>query len=817
MAGVLVLGVLALAFGTGYTATQAVSNDDSAWLQKGDTVVQINGPSARFDAVVANQPVSLAAQINDRLEVIEDPNGQVYVADPSSHDVYQIDLSTMEPESLGSPGTSVLAAASSHYVVDAPSGTVREFDPKTLALAAPLKIPGGIASSAVAPSGTAYIGSDNGSVTEITGDKASTFPIASRGQQMDVSVVGSQPVAVDVTDGQLHLLSNTGASNGPIISLPGVSGSTVELSPSLSAGNLWLIRGTELEQVNLSTTQTSVAQLSTTDVYGAPVSNAGDAYVPDETANKVIVYDPLMGSLKTVSVPSGRAGAEGLELEVRDGAVWVDDPTSSEATVISANGSSKTVQKGTGDGVVAPGSSSKPKSSKPNPPKKTPPTATTVPPGSHSSAPTTVPAAPTVTPTPVVTTPTPPVTTTVPVTTVPTPTTTPAPPTTAEAEVKVPTDLVGQSITAACSKLTQDKLVCDQINEGAAPQGQQPDVVTKVPDSGKTVPAQTKVEIDYYGSAYTATVPDPGTDTYDTYCASVEQAGLVCNPDDVGTPPAGDALDQVGTVTPAPGSSESTGTTVTIDYYGLVPAPNCAGAQADASGTACTAGAYSSDISIAASAQSTPSDVACDTVWTQSVAAGQGMAQGSVLTVDYDPNCSEPLYEWEVCGNRYHYLSPGVDSQPSGQTANATCSASTVGDWSSFTLATQSNSNLLGYVYPPGTQKAGTEGVYEFSDPDGSCTHTTGSTQGISPCTAYDYSIDPNAELSSGWSSDGIVFYVSDANSASPGAGLVPIDAAELDPYGTPGPRGWYTYDYCGTVSSSNCQTEFFAWDIYSV
>jgi hypothetical protein len=269
MAGVLVLAVVFVALGTGYATTKAVVGDDSAWLQKGDTVVQVNGPSRRYDAVVADHPMALAASDKDQLQVNEDPTGQVYVANAASHDVYKINLNTMEPQSIATPGTGVLAAANAHYVVDASSGVVRKFNPQTLALSAPVKVPGGIASSAIAPDGTAYVGSDTGSVTEVTAGHPQTVSVTAKTQQVGVSVVGTQPVAVDDGDGQLHLLSNTGVTSGPVISLPGVANSTVEVAPALSTGNLWLIRGTQLEQVNLVTTQTSVVSLPNDDEYGA--------------------------------------------------------------------------------------------------------------------------------------------------------------------------------------------------------------------------------------------------------------------------------------------------------------------------------------------------------------------------------------------------------------------------------------------------------------------------------------------------------------------------------------------------------------------
>ncbi len=300
LAGVVIAGVVAVGFGTGYTTTRALGTDDSAWLQKGDTIVHVNGPSGRYDAVVADRPVALAASVRNQLEIVETPGGQVYAADPAAHRVYKIDLSTMTPQTLGTPGSDVLNAAGSLFVVNTADGTVSGLDPKTLNLLSTLKVPGGVASAAITSSGAAYIGSNNGSVTVTDHGKVTTTHVGPRGHPINVSVVGDEPIAIDTTNGQLHDLSGNGTSK-QTIALPGQSGATVQLAPSLSGNIAWLIRGTQLVEVNPGTGYSVQATLPPRDNFGAPVANAGSGYVADDTANQVLVYDSVDGPSPTGS------------------------------------------------------------------------------------------------------------------------------------------------------------------------------------------------------------------------------------------------------------------------------------------------------------------------------------------------------------------------------------------------------------------------------------------------------------------------------------------------------------------------------------
>src|SRR5580704_4302876 len=90
LVGLLLVAILAAAFGTGYRATRSLTNDQSAWLRKGVTIAHVNGPAGRDDAVVADQPVALAHAVSDQLEVVQEPDGEVYTADPVTHRVFRI-------------------------------------------------------------------------------------------------------------------------------------------------------------------------------------------------------------------------------------------------------------------------------------------------------------------------------------------------------------------------------------------------------------------------------------------------------------------------------------------------------------------------------------------------------------------------------------------------------------------------------------------------------------------------------------------------------------------------------------------------------
>jgi len=85
-------GVLVVAFGTGYRASQAVVDDGSAYLVKGRSITHVNAETGRSDADVARE----LAKGDERLQVVQTPSGQVYVVSADGATT-KIDLGEMAP------------------------------------------------------------------------------------------------------------------------------------------------------------------------------------------------------------------------------------------------------------------------------------------------------------------------------------------------------------------------------------------------------------------------------------------------------------------------------------------------------------------------------------------------------------------------------------------------------------------------------------------------------------------------------------------------------------------------------------------------
>ncbi|MCU4185280.1 hypothetical protein K6U06_12975 [Acidiferrimicrobium sp. IK] len=708
LAGVVVAAVLAVTFATGYTSTRLLSNDSSAWLRKGVTVAEINGPSARYEAVASASPTSVAARATDPLQVVQTPDGQLYTDDPRTGKVYRIDMSTMTPEP-GPEGTAVLARGAHVFVVDGKHRTLTPVDPQSLAPGRPVTLPAPVASQAIAGDGTAYIGATNGEVTTVAGSSVHTVQVTAHPEPVDMSVVGSSPVAVDPTAGVLYNL----AGPKPVpVRLPGPAASPLELASSQPAGPVWLVQGDALVEVNLPDGGVQSAQLPAGDGFGPPVINAGRVYVPDDTRGQVLVFDSASRTPEpAIDVPAGAPGSSSIEVVVKDGAVWIDNPTSRDGKLVGADGSVRTIDKSTGDGVTDP--NAKPASKAPIPAPQ--PTASPQPPvspqpviGSQPGslpaatsalavpAPQAPPAGPAPT-APIVAPPVVPAATTVaPTTTTTRPTTTTTQPP-GPAEVTVPTDLVGQKEQAACAELQADRLACsEQLVATAAPSGQADDVVTATP--GGKVPPGTKITLSVDEVAVPAI---PAGASPSAYCAAANtDYGFVCTSTSDGAAPAGTQPDVVTKVTPdSPGTLVAPGTPIVAHYYTPTPppapvvVPDCVGAPyQNCAATGLTVNAVVAPTPTAA--------VNCPDVYQQSPAAGTTVPPGSALTLDYDPVCAAPLYEQNHIGTNVFFLTFDASSWPSGLSS----------EWTHPTGAGADAYQLQGGACP----KAGTVPLYEF-------------------------------------------------------------------------------------------------------
>ena len=353
MAAFVVGAVALVGFGTGYRATRSLTNDDSAWLRKGDTIVHINGPSARYDAVVSDQPTPVADSASDPLEVAQEPNGHVYTADPVTHRVYEIDLDSMTPIP-GPNGTSVLASGQVAYIVNRAESNPR------------------LGRSPHHGAGRDHpdSGSDHGPDHRLRWDglrgpgrrladdrRRQQGPHCAgraRRSSLQVTEVGAQPVAVDVTEGRLYPLTSRRSSHLQH-HRPRRPRSAGRGPARTARPGRWLVRGSQLMGIDLANDQAQAVSLPSGHSFGAPVVNAGRVFVPDDTAGQVLEFDATnLAALPPIAVPAGAPAVHDIEAFAKDGEVWIDNPSSQDAAVVSSSGAVTTIDKGTGNQVVNP-------------------------------------------------------------------------------------------------------------------------------------------------------------------------------------------------------------------------------------------------------------------------------------------------------------------------------------------------------------------------------------------------------------------------------------------------------------------------------
>jgi beta-lactam-binding protein with PASTA domain len=279
--------------------------------------------------------------------------------------------------------------------------------------------------------------------------------------------------------------------------------------------------------------------------------------VPDYTARTVHVLDAATGRERRQVGPVPGSSRE-FDVVTRGSKVFINDQYAARGVVVDRDGTDRTIDKGTGDGLdgdrrPAPSRGPTRPATGPGPADPGPADPARPGPGRSGTAPTSRP---------------------------------PTPP-----PVAVP-DVVGQDRQAACAILRAAKLDCVQVpvgNDGAGPTGQ---VLRTAPTAGTQVPAGQIVTVSYRGDVQ---LPDLTGLPSAPACAAVEAAGLVC--ERVELPAVADpaAVDKVSAQDPAAGSPAQTGDRVRVSYPTQVLVPDVGGllvadacARLAGSGLACT-------------------------------------------------------------------------------------------------------------------------------------------------------------------------------------------------------------------------------------
>ncbi|AXG55572.1 sparsomycin-resistance [Streptomyces lincolnensis] len=333
-----------LAVGAGESGTRPRLADVGAWLagsEKGE-VAHAHGLTGDVDGKVvlpagmAGHPVSVA-QDGDTTLVLDERTGEVVRIDASQ-------LSAAQSADYGAAGLQLVSGGAYAYVVDPHKGTVQRIDPAmTTPESPPVDVGGKPGAAVVDAEGTLWVPlPDSGTVVPFTkGLKGTAVKVAEAGHDLALTLADGHPVVTDGTAGVMRVLTATGVQGSfdlgdavtgtdpdDVLVPAGTDGSAV---PVLAAGT------GDLVVVDVRSRHTTRAHVQTEGhELGAPHLLGKRVYIPDESTGRLLVYDTAL-STPAPPVPVTEGAGE-LELFVRDGLLWVNDPDGSAAAVIDADG-----------------------------------------------------------------------------------------------------------------------------------------------------------------------------------------------------------------------------------------------------------------------------------------------------------------------------------------------------------------------------------------------------------------------------------------------------------------------------------------------
>lgn len=333
-----------LAVGAGASGARPRLADIGSWLASGakGEVAHAHGLTGAVDGKVV-LPAGMAghrlsvAQDGDTTLVLDEQTGRVVRLDDAQ-------LTAAQSADYGAAGLQLVSGGAYAYVVDPAQGTVQRVDAAMTTAESPPVVLGGQPGAAVVDGeGTLWVPlPDRGTVVPfVEGRKSRAIKVAEAGHALTLTLAAGRPVVTDGTAAVMKVLTVAGvrgtfdlgdaiAGAGPadVLAPAGTDGSAV---PVLAAGS------GDLVVVDVRSGHTLRARVPTGGrKAGAPQLLGKRVYLPDESSGRLLVYDT---SLSAPAAPVRVTdGAGELELAVRDGLLWANDPDGPAAAVIDADG-----------------------------------------------------------------------------------------------------------------------------------------------------------------------------------------------------------------------------------------------------------------------------------------------------------------------------------------------------------------------------------------------------------------------------------------------------------------------------------------------
>ena len=366
--GLVTIGtVLSLVAGLGLTvlglgaADQAVASFDAAswvWSKPKGEMARINGVTAKVDTrvdVAAGRNHQMQVSQNDRFVILRDVNtGQV-----SSMDLTSLQAAVTTPTNSGI-GVRVALNEDAAFIIDAVQGVVRQIDPRSLTpIGEPLRYPPGITGGVFDGKGRLWIAvPGEGTVSAITAAplasaaptggagavvagprQVTTHSVAPPSHDLAVSTLEAGVAVLNRTTNKLTTIRDDKAAETPLpLAGPG------SLAPHTD-GLAVPVTVPDARRVYV------VADGGVRAEFAVPgdgpqlqpaVAYEGYFYVADEATGTVHVFDGAGGPKKSIGFE--RPGGP-LELDVREGYLFINAPGSSTARVVDSAHGVRTVDK----------------------------------------------------------------------------------------------------------------------------------------------------------------------------------------------------------------------------------------------------------------------------------------------------------------------------------------------------------------------------------------------------------------------------------------------------------------------------------------
>ncbi|MEU4237731.1 fibronectin type III domain-containing protein [Actinoplanes sp. NPDC026619] len=374
------LGLTVLGLGA---ADQAVASFDAAswvWSKSKGEVARINGVTAKVDTrvdVPNARGHALEVSQTDRFVLLRDVNTGA---------LGSMDLTTLQEfwNDSSSPGLGVRVALDddSAFVVDTVQGQVQQLDPRTLGpIGQPLRFPPGITGGDFDDKGNLWIAAPSeGTVTAIApaalpsgapGDSNGEGPrivrteaVAAASHDLAISTLDDGVAVLDRTTNALSTIRGTAKAVTQTLPLTG-PGSLAEHTDGKSVP-VTVADERHVYVVGEQGARTDFAVPGDGDLQPA-VAWEGYFYVADSDTGKVHVFDSGGQAQKDITFqkPGGA-----LELDVREGYLFINAPGSSTARVVDNNHAVRSVDKYADDVLGGDPPPTPPKEDNPPPPPK---------------------------------------------------------------------------------------------------------------------------------------------------------------------------------------------------------------------------------------------------------------------------------------------------------------------------------------------------------------------------------------------------------------------------------------------------------------